>query len=186
MNYRNWDFSDDQIPENFIIVVYENGNEIYEKEFEASTFDINNGEDKIEFFNNEDGINFDLVVFVSKYGIEISIETDNVYYNMDRIEFDLVQMEQEEESFSLDFYMPTLSYTKTTGSLLYGLPNEKLVPLIDITQLNRFKEYENDELIDYLHYLDLEGIEKITNEEERKNAIDQRRQEKKILGNILL
>jgi hypothetical protein len=182
MNYRNWDFSDDQIPENFIIVVYENGNEIYEKEFEASTFDINNGEDKIEFFNNEDGINFDLVVFVSKYGIEISIETDDVYYNMDRIEFDLVQMEQEEESFSLDFYMPTLSYTKTTGSLLYGLPNEKLVPLIDITQLNRFKEYENDELIDYLHYLDLEGIEKITNEEERKNAIDQRRQEKKDIG----
>ncbi len=183
MNYRNWNFTDDQIPESFIIVVYEDGNEIHEEEYKLSNFDISNGgDDNIVFFNNENGINFDLVTFVSKYGIEISIETDDSYYDMDRVDFDLVQMEQEEEVFSLDFYMPTLSYTKTTSSLLYGLPNDKLVPLIDITQLNRFNEYVNDELIDYLHYLDLEGIEKITNQEHRDAVIKLRKDEKKESG----
>lgn len=183
MNYRNWDFLDDQLPDSFIIAIYENGIEIYEQEYSLSDFSISDsGEDKIEPFYNQDGVNFDLITFVSKYGIEVSIETDDYYYDMDRIEFDLVQVEQEEEELSLDFYMPTLSYTKTTSSLLYGLPDDKVVPLIDITQLNRFNEYADDDLIDYLHYLDLEGIEKVTNQEHRDSIIKQRKEEKKEIG----
>ena len=183
MNYRNWDFSDDQLPENFIITIYEDGIGIYEQEYSLSNFSIvDNGEDKVEFFDNKDGVNFDLVTFVSKDGIEVSIETEDFFYDLDRIDFDLVQVEQEEEKLSLDFYMPTLSYTKTTSSLLYGLPNEKIVPLIDIVQLDRFKEYVGDDLINYLHYLDLEGIEKITNQEHRNAIIKQRKEEKKEIG----
>ncbi len=183
MNYRNWDFTDDQLPESFIIAIYEDGIEIHEQEYSLSDFSItDNGVDKIEPFYNQDGVNFELITFISKYGIEVSIETEDYYYDMDRIEFDLVQIEQEEEQLTLDFYMPTLSYTKTTSSLLYGLPDEKVVPLIDITQLNRFNEYSDDDLIDYLHYLDLEGIEKVINQKDIDATIKRRKEEKKEIG----
>ncbi len=181
MNYKSWDFSDEQIPENSVLLVSEEGKEIFVKDLSLDK----NGEEKCSFKNDE-GIFFSIGIITSYDSLEINIETEDFYYDMNKIEFDLVQIEQTEEIFCLDFYMPTLSYTKTTSSLLYGLPdNERLIPLIDITQLNRFNEYKNDELIDYLHYLDLEGIEKITNQEHRDFVIQKRKVEKKEKGEVI-
>lgn len=183
MNYRNWDFTDEQIPETFVLIVYEDGDEILEKEFSSLSFDSSDVIEKSFPFENNEGVSFYLVAIITQNGVEINIETEDYYYDMDRIEFNLVNVEQKETPLSLDFYMPTLSYTKTTSSILFDLADsDKIIPLIDITQLDRFDEYAADELINYLHYLDLNGIEKIINNKERDEIKKLRKEQKSIQG----
>lgn len=186
MNFKEWDFSE-QSWGDLEAVVYDNGIEIARLEVPSRLVSESSSRDTVNEINETiayEELELAIRIIASSSGVYIAVEASNDYFDMNNLEVDLAYKEEEKkvDKFKLDFYMPVLSYTRTTSSLLYGITDENVVPLIDITQKDRFDDYNEDELIDFLHYLDMNGVERILNEERRNEVKNTRKDEKRSYG----
>ena len=169
VNYRVWNFVDNEDIylydiDNIRIILYKNDTEVYYESLSKILKDR-------DFIKSEN-------IFISANidngdkSLEISIMSDNKLLDLGIFDVDFVEEIGYEIDYKekINFYMPTISYTKTTSSMLYGLANNNsIVPLIDITLEDRYEDYIKDELIDYKHFLDLSFMEGDRNKELREN-----------------
>ncbi len=144
---------------------------------ETSTFEFNN-------------IDYQINITSSNVGTYITLESIEESDDIDDLEIYIDYHDEEEYSqrsiLNIDLYVPTLSFTNTTSSVLYNLASSrKILPLIDIETVDKFNTYIKDELIDYRHFLDIYSMKDMDNREQRENAKVKRKKEKKELGKMV-
>ena len=127
-----------------------------------------------------------------QYTINICIEKENINVTLgteaedsDIDEFFIMIDEASEDTLTIEYYVPTAPYTGTISTALYGLTSDKVVPMIDVENEKKFREYLTDELLEFEHYLDLSSMKYIVNEDLRDTIKMKRKQEKKINGRML-
>lgn len=138
-------------------------------------------------YNN---VTYSIVINSSNIGTYIIVETEE---DSDEIyDFEIFIDNKEEyinlkkEELEIKLYVPTLSYTNTTGAVLYEQINEKVIPLIDIETEDKFESYLEDELvIGIRHFLDISSMKEMTNKELREKAKLARKIEKKEHGEMI-
>ncbi|NLK67433.1 MAG: hypothetical protein GX282_08175 [Campylobacteraceae bacterium] len=185
VNYRVWNFIDNEDIylydiDNIKIIIYKNDMEIYYD----SLSKILNDKD----FIKPENISISASIDSGDKSLEISIMSDDRLLDLGIFDVDFVEEIGYEIDYieKINFYMPTISYTKTTSSLLYGLTDSNsIIPLIDITLEDRYEDYLKDELIDYKHFLDLSFMEGDKNKELREKIkaenLGKKREEKQKL-----
>lgn len=137
------------------------------------------------WFEFED-IEYELEISSSNVGTYITIDTDKETHIIDNFEIIIDTYKEhfveEESDLILPLYVPVLPFTTTTSSVLFELVEENIIPLLDIETVDKLKNYEEDELIDFKHFLDISSIKDIINREERENAKLKRKEERKLYG----
>lgn len=143
----------------------------------------------VDYKFNIEGNDLILTIDLSASNILIVIEDENIenYINdsFDLNDFDFaLNFEDEETQISLQipFYMPTITYTNLASSIVYDVDHQNVIPLFDVDSLERFESYQNDEIITFNHFLDLEFSDKVANQEMIDQAVSQRKEEKKVYG----
>lgn len=181
MNIKEWDFCELSFGDLSVMVYYDG--ECIES-FNAPAYipedkhrdTLNSKEDYFEF----DDVNFSIEIISSNVGVFVSISTDEDDSHIDYTLFDIAlqrEYEDDDDSIvkneSIEIYVPALSYTQTAGALLYGFEeyyNTKLIPLLDVDNIDRFDTYKNDPLLGYIHFLDLWEMRDVSNKEDREEA----------------
>lgn len=137
-----------------------------------------------EFSFDFEFMEYQIDVFASNSGTQITISTE---YNDSAI--DDFEMEIEDippaEANKVIYYVPTAPFTKTLSSALYGLADDTtIIPMIDVENENKFNDYLEDELIYFIHFLDISSLKYVVNQEVREQAKEKRKEEKKDLGRM--
>ena len=156
------------------------------KESEKTRDSINRETFSFEF----NDVIYEITVTSSNAGTYIILESITDSDDIDDLEIYIEYPEDENNAehskLNINLYVPTLSFTNTTSSVLYDLAsNKKILPLIDIETVDKFNTYIKDELIDYKHFLDIYSMKDMENREERDNAKVKRKKEKKELGKMV-
>lgn len=179
MNIKEWDFCELSFGD-LSVMVYYNGDVI--ESFNAPAYipedkhrdTVNTREYYFEF----DDVNFSIEIMSSNVGVFISLSTDEDDSHINYTLFDISlqrEYEGDDDSIvkkeSIEVYVPALSYTQTTGALLYGFEEEyyntKLIPLLDVDNIDRFDIYKSDPLLEYKHFLDLWEMRDVSNKDAR-------------------
>lgn len=132
---------------------------------------------------------YSIIIDSSNIGTYIIVETeedsDEIYDFEIFIDDKQEYINPRKEDLEIKLYVPTLSYTNTTGAVLYEQTNEKVIPLIDIETEDKFTSYLEDELIIGIkHFLDISSMKEMTNKESREKAKLARKKEKKEQGKM--
>ncbi len=156
------------------------------KESERTKDSINSETSTFEFNN----ITYEINITSSNVGTYIILESIEDSDDINDLEIYIDYQDEEEYSqksiLTIDLYVPTLSYTNTTSSVLYDLvSSEKILPLIDIETIDKFNAYITDEMIDFKHFLDIYSMKEMQNRAQRENAKLLRKKEKKELGKMV-
>lgn len=132
---------------------------------------------------------YSIAINSSNIGTYIIIETDDDSEDIYNFEI-FIDNKQEYinpiiEDLEIKLYVPTLSYTNTTGAVLFEQINKKIIPLIDIETEDKFSSYLEDKLVTGIkHYLDISSMKEMINKETRENAKLTRKKEKKEHGKM--
>lgn len=198
-NYNEWDFSEISFGRTSLKIFYDSK---FIEEINIPCFDYTaeNYADSV--------VSYETIINVNNIDITVDISSSNsgIYLTLSsfdddsKIEYDLFEiMIYEEETdeiidgildTEISLYTPVLSYTNTASAVIYGLHDEisktkQLLPLFYIEDTNRLEAYNQDELIDYRHFVDIFDIEDIVNkverEEQKRINIERRRDKKKAL-----
>lgn len=140
-----------------------------------------------KFFEYND-IDYSIEINSSNIGTYIVIESEQDSDDIYNFEI-FIDMKQEfidiKKELEILLYVPALSYTNTTGAVLYEQINKSVMPLIDIETEDKFLSYSKDELIiGHKHFLDISSMKELTNRKEREEAKLTRKQEKKEYGKM--
>ncbi|PZP12299.1 MAG: hypothetical protein DI602_09735 [Aliarcobacter butzleri] len=165
---------------------------------EIDSFDIPKPKDET---NNEDSISTETNTFKYNdiiYSIDITSSNAGTYIQIESeddsdeiYDFEIFIDNKEDnitqsiEDFKIELYVPTLSYTNTTGAVLYEQTNDKIIPIIDVETEEKFNKYLKDEIIiSSKHFLDISSIKETSNKEEIEFAKLKRKDEKRLQGKM--
>ncbi|WP_345969465.1 hypothetical protein WCX72_08965 [Sulfurimonas sp. HSL1-6] len=130
-----------------------------------------------------------LTIDITESTVLIVVEDENIDnyitgdFDLDEFDFAFNNIEEDTEtSLKIPFYMPTLTYTNLASSIVYDIDRPNIVPLFDIDSIERFDAYKKDEIITFSHFLDIEFIEEVINEDVRTAAKEARKREAQIFG----
>lgn len=198
-NYNEWDFSEVSFGNSSLKIFYDSR---FIREINVPCFDYtaDNFSDSIvmsEDYIMVNDLNINVDIQSSNSGIYITLSSFEDDSSIDYDLFEIVIYEEENDEIideilksEISLYVPVLSYTSTASYVIYGLDNEiaqnkQLLPLFYIEDTNRLEAYNNDELIDYKHFVDIFDIEDIVNkelrEEQKKINIERRKKKQKAL-----
>lgn len=183
MNIKEWDFSELSFGDLNVMVYYDGE---FIESFQAPAYypedrhrdTLHPFESNFEFYD----VNFDIEIISSNAGVFISISTNDDDSHIDYTLFDIALQRDYEDDEDNDLmivtetisqYVPALSYTQTTGALLYGFDeyyNSRLIPLFDVDNIDRFQSYKEDSLLCYKHFLDLWEMRDISNKDAREEV----------------
>lgn len=191
MRYREWDLSDVTFGNAQVAILY--------KDNEIERFDIpiaNFGEKYFDSINADvghfeyNGLDFEITIASSNVGVNISIELLSDKNSSILNDFDINIMFDEEinelENLNMSYYVPVVPYTTTMSSAFYGIAdNAKVVPMYDIENESKLSSYKEDDLLDFMHYLDISSIQYVVNKGDYNEIKAQRKKEKKETGAMI-
>ncbi|MFY4862391.1 hypothetical protein ACOTWK_05900 [Aliarcobacter butzleri] len=198
-NYNEWDFSEVSFGNSSLKIFYDSR---FIREINVPCFDYTADNFSDSIVMSEDSIivndlNINVDIQSSNSGIYITLSSFEDDSSIDYDLFEIVIYEEENDEIideilksEISLYVPVLSYTSTASYVIYGLDNEiaqnkQLLPLFYIEDTNRLEAYNNDELIDYKHFVDIFDIEDIVNkelrEEQKRINVGRRKEKQKAL-----
>ncbi|MGJ0371711.1 hypothetical protein NG764_03490 [Aliarcobacter cryaerophilus] len=147
---------------------------------------INSSLENFRFKN----IDYEITINSSNVGTYVIIETDQESKDIDNFTIEINFSDEDygidtylNDKLSINLYVPTLPYTNTTGAVLIdNIIMDKVLPLLDVDTVDKLSSYENDELIDFKHFLDISSIKEVINKEKREEVKKLRKKEKKEHG----
>jgi hypothetical protein len=137
-----------------------------------------------EFSFDFESIEYQIDVFSSNAGTQITISTEYNDSAIDDFEMEIEEIPPEEAN-KVTYYVPTAPFTKTLSSALYGLADDTtIIPMIDVENENKFNDYLEDDLVYFTHFLDISSLKYVVNQELREQVKEERKQEKKDIGHM--